>query len=186
MSTTTKAKQKPWTADELCRLPEGWRYEIDEGELIITAPAGFEHNDITGNTFVRLWQFVHDHRLGKVLTNETGVYLHHDPDTLRGLDVAFFSNERLVRITDRKGYPDVPPDLAVEVHLPDERDMQRKVQQYLAAGVRSVWVIDPRKRTLTQHRPGKQPALIAEMGATVQEPVLPGFECRLRDLFGEE
>ena len=44
MATTTR---KPWTANELRRLPEGWRYEIDEGELVIMPPAGFEHDDVT-------------------------------------------------------------------------------------------------------------------------------------------
>ena len=33
------ATNKPWTADELRRIPGGWRYEIDEGELLIMAPA---------------------------------------------------------------------------------------------------------------------------------------------------
>ncbi len=36
MATATR---KPWTAEELERLPDGWRYEIDEGELIIMTPA---------------------------------------------------------------------------------------------------------------------------------------------------
>jgi Uma2 family endonuclease len=185
VSATTQAN-KPWTAEELSRLPAGWRYEIDEGALVIMAPAGFEHNSIATEVAYRLATFVHDGKIGKVLANELGVCLHRDPDTLRGLDVAFYSNERLARIKDRQGFPDVPPDLAVEVHLPDERNMQRKVQQYLAAGVRSVWVIDPRTRTLTQHRPGEEPVVTSDMDATVREPVLAGFECRLRDLFGEE
>jgi Uma2 family endonuclease len=183
--TATKTK-RPWTADELCRLPEGWRYEIDEGELVIMTPAGFEHSDCTNWIAHILTGFVQQHRMGKVLSGEAGVYLHHNPDILRGLDVAFFSNERLARISDRRGFPEEPPDLAVEVHLPDEAGMQRKVQQYLAAGVRSVWVVDPSKRTLTQHWPGEEPAVIADKDATVREPVLPGFECRLRELFGEE
>lgn len=186
MSTTTKTQQKSWTADELCRLPEGWRYEIDEGELVIMPPAGVEHGGIAGNVTALFWNFVTERKLGMVVTGEVGFRLHLGPETLRAADVAFLSKERLARIADRRGFSNVPPDLAVEVHLPDERDMQRKVHQYLAAGVRSVWVIDPRKRTLTQYRPGEQPALIAEMGASVREPVLPGLECRLRDLFGEE
>ena len=186
MGTTTKAKQKPWTADELCRLPEGWRYEIDEGELVIMSPAGHRHANIITNVVLLVGAFVKAHKLGKVDTGELGVYLHHDPESLRGIDIAFYSNERLARVGKEVGFLDVPPDLAVEVHLPDERDMQRKVQQYLTAGVRSVWVIDPRKRTLTQHRPGEEPAVVAERDATVQEPVLPGFECKLREMFGEE
>ena len=184
MATVTR---KPWTADELCRLPEGWRYEIGEGELVIMSPGGFRHSRLIIRIGYVLEGFVSLHKIGKVVGGEFGVYLHHVPqEILRGVDVAFYSNERVKRMGGETGFPDVPPDLAVEVHLPDERDMRRKVQQYLAAGVRSVWVIDPRKRTLTQHRPGEEQAVIAEMDSTVREPVLPGFGCELRELFGEE
>ena len=65
-------------------------------------------------------------------------------------------------------------------------DLDRKVDQYLAAGVRSVWVIDPVARILTQHRPGGVPQTIAGSDAVVEEPVLRGFTCGLRELFGEE
>ena len=183
--TTTKAKQ-PWTADELCRLPEGWRYEIDEGALVIMSPGGRRHGRLSARITYVLAAFAYEHKLGEVESNEFGFYLHHNPETLRGIDVAFYSTERVKLMGDDDGFPDVPPDLAVEVHLPDERDMQRKVAQYLAAGVRSVWVIDPRQCTLTQHRPGQEPVSIREKDTAVREPVLPGFECRLGELFGEE
>ncbi len=176
----------PWTAKELARLPEGWRYEIDEGELVIMAPAGFEHGDLTSGVDERLRRFVREHGLGRVIAGETGFYLRRDPDTLRAPDVAFVSTERLAKIVDRRGFPEVPPDLAVEIHLPDEPAMEDKVRQYLAAGVRSVWVIDPRRRTLTQHRPGEAPRLLADPAAPVEDPVLPGFACRLAELLGED
>ena len=185
MGMTTRAK-KPWTADELFRLPEGWRYEIDEGELVITSPAGRRHGRLVANVTRILGNFVTMHNLGEVESGEVGFYLQHDPETLRGVDVAVYSSERVEEMgRDEDGFPDVAPDIAVEVHRPDESGMQRKVQQYLAAGVRSVWVLDPRQRTLAQHRPGEAPRVIADMDAMVEEPVLPKFECRLRDLFGE-
>lgn len=183
MSTATR---KPWTADELCRLPAGWRYEIDAGELIIMPPAGFEHGASASAADMLLRRFVRDRKLGQVTSGEVGFRLQATPETLRGADVAFISNERLAHIADRRGFSDVPPDLAVEVHDPSEPDPRRKVEQYLAAGVRAVWVIDPRDRTLTQHRPGEQPQTISDPAATVHEPVLPGFSCRLVELFGEE
>lgn len=183
MSAPVQTKtQKPWTGDELHRLPPGWRYEIDAGELVIMAPASFEHHDITTEIARRLGNFVHDHKLGKVLTN---VYLSHEPDTLRGLAVAFYSDERLAHIKDRRGYPDVPSALAVEVHDPSEPDIHRKIAQYLVAGVRSVWVIAPATRTLCQHRPATAPDTIAGTDALVPNPVLARFSCRLAELLGE-
>ena len=184
MATTT---HNPWTADELRRLPEGWRYEIDEGELVIMPPAGFEHNDITTTIVLLLGNYVRKHHLGKLLTNELGVYLSRKPrETLRGIDVAFYSNERLARITDRKGFPDVPPDLAVEVHDASEPDLRRKIEQYLSAGVGSVWVVDPDAGTLTRHVSGELSRVWSDLDAVVLEPALPGFSCRLRELLGEE
>lgn len=178
-------EQKPWTAAELGRLPKGWRYEIDEGKLVIMAPAGFRHGNNTNWVAYVLTGFVHSHGLGQVVSGEVGVCLQRDPQVLRGVDVAFYSNERLARITDKNGFPEVPPDLAVEVHLPSEPDMERKVRQYLEAGVRSVWVIDPRTRILTMHRPGQEPVTLSDPAATVLEPVLPGFSCHLAEICGE-
>mgnify|MGYP000498297603 CR=1 FL=1 len=182
MATVTK---KPWTAEELSRLPEGWRYEIDQGELVIMAPAGFEHNDVTTEIATRLRQFAKERELGKVLANELGVLLRRDPDTLRAPDVAFYSNDRLARILDRKGFPDVPPDLAIEVHDRSEPALTRKIQQYLEAGVRAVWVVDLEARSLTRHAPGEPPRTWSSPEAVIEEPVLPGFSCRLGELFGE-
>lgn len=175
---------KPWTADELCRLPKGWRYEIDDGELVIMSPGGRRH----GRTVIRiaylLESFVSANRLGEVDGGEFGVFVRRGPlQVLRGIDVAFYGAERLLQLGDEEGFADVVPDLAVEVHLPDERDMQRKVDQYLAAGVRSVWVVDPRKRTLTKYHAGNDPVVLTDPHAVVTEPVLPGFECRLQEVF---
>ncbi|HVB11091.1 MAG TPA: Uma2 family endonuclease [Bacillota bacterium] len=186
MDATTNAAVKPWTADEFCRLPDGWRYEIDEGELVIMAPAGYRHGQIVTAVTAILHDFVKHNGLGQVLAGEPGVYLQRQPlETLRAADVLFFSRERASRISNKAGFPEVAPDLAVEVHLPYEPDMQRKVGQYLTAGVQSVWVIDPTRRTLTQHRSGAQPATIADSDAAVTDPALPGFSCPLRELLGD-
>lgn len=180
VSTTTR---KPWTAEELNRLPEGWRYEIDEGELVIMAPAGWRHAEVTAAIAWLLRNFAITSRLGYVLAGESGFFIRRGPDVLRAPDVAFYSAERAARIHDRKGFTHVPPDLAVEVHDASEPDLTRKVQQYLEAGVRAVWVVDPEARTLTRHAPGEEPRSWSDPQAAIEEPVLPGFVCRLGQLF---
>ena len=99
--------------------------------------------------------------------------------------MAFYSNERLARIRDRKGFPDVPPDLAIEVHDRSEPALTRKIQQYLEAGVRAVWVVDVETRSLTRYAPGEPLRTWSSPGAVIEEPVMPGFTCRLHDLLGE-
>lgn len=183
MATTTK---KPWTAEELDRLPEGWRYEIDEGELVIMAPAGFEHGRLQVRIGSIVRTFVAEHGLGEVVGGEVGFFVRRGPDVLRAPDVAFYSSERLARIRDRRRFPEVPPDLAVEVHDPSEPDLSRKIRQYLEGGVRAVWVVDPETGTLTRHAPREEPRVWSAPEAVVEEPVLPGFACRLAELLGEK
>ena len=176
--------KRPWTAEELDRLPQGWRYEIDEGELVIMTPAGRRHGRIVAQVTHLLTIFVYEHRLGEVDTGEIGVYLQDEPETLRGVDVAFFSTERAEMLKGETGFVRVPPDLAVEVHDLSEPDMARKVRQYLKAGVRSVWVVDPEKESLALHRIDREPVVLTDPDSLVEDFVLPGFSCRLRELFG--
>lgn len=184
MSAMTK--NRPWTADELDRLPKGWRYEIDEGELVILAPAGHRHARVVARITSLLETFAAEHQGGEVDSGEVGVYLQVKPETLRGADVAYFSPERAQQIAEVIGFVHVPPDLAVEVHDPSEPDMERKVHQYLTAGVRSVWVADPETRTLVIHRMAEPPLVRSYPDALVEDPVLPGFSVRLRELFGRD
>jgi Uma2 family endonuclease len=178
------ATKKPWTADELCRLPKGWRYEIEHGELVIMSPAGGRHGYVAMNIGSALREFVRSHRLGTVLGGETGVYTQREPlETLRGLDVVFYAGDRGLRAARTTGFLDFPPDLAVEVHDPSEPDLRRKVAEYLAAGVRAVWVVDPVAGSLTRHAPNESPRAWSNPDDLVEEPVVPGFTCRLRDLF---
>ena len=130
--------RRPWTAEELCRLPGGWRYEIDEGELVIMTPAGWKHNRAVTRIARLLGNFVEERKVGgEVITNELGILLRREPvHTLRAPDVAYFSAEQVARIGDERGFPTIAPTLAVEVQDASEPDISRKVGQYLEAGVR--------------------------------------------------
>ena len=175
-----------WTAEELERLPRGWRYEIDEGELVIMAPAGFIHGFYTARLARMLGEFVESHGLGVVVAGEAGFLLRRSPDTLCGADVAYLSREKLPLLSSGKAFPEVPPDLVVEIQDTGEPDLGRKVEQYLGAGVRAVWVVDPEKRSLTRHAPGEPPRSLCAPHEVLEEPVLPGFSLRLADLFSSE
>ncbi len=189
----------PGTADELSRLPDGWRYEIDRGELIIMAPAGRAHARITGAITRNVGNFVHDHQLGEVDSGEVGVYIERQPvETLRGIDVAYFSAAKVAMVamvartaaTARdaddgaaSGFWDVLPDLAIEVHDASDPALRRKVHQYRTAGIPSVWVVDPKARSLTQYGPSTDTRTLTDPADMVRDPVLPGFTCRLLDFF---
>lgn len=107
---------------------------------------------------------------------------------VRGPDVAFFSWDRLPnrRMPD-SSIPECVPDLAVEVlslgnTLPE---MSRKRREYFHAGVKLVWMIDPRQRTVAIYTSITQRTVIGETGKLSGGDVLPGLEIELSQLFAE-
>jgi Uma2 family endonuclease len=107
-----------------------------------------------------------------------------DPDTVRAPDVAFVARARIPKEL-QPHYWDGPPDLAVEVlSLRDrERDVLRKVNEYLTCGAQAVWVVRPATRTVTLHHPGSVVRRLGEHDVLTDHRVLPRFRYSLTDLF---
>jgi Uma2 family endonuclease len=150
MSTTARFI----TADELLRLPGDQRRELVKGEVRRMAPAGFEQGRITMKLARLLANFVDEKKLGVVLGVETGFILARNPDTVRAADVSFVAASRLTTGSQVTGYWEGLPDLAVEVVSPNDtlEDVEEKVDDYLAADTPLIWVINPRRRTVTVPR----------------------------------
>jgi Uma2 family endonuclease len=174
------------TADELLRLPDdGWRYGLVAGELRRMAPAGGEHGYVAGQAFYTLKSFLEAQgRGGALFAAETGFRIRSNPDTVRAPNVAFVGPERLDRARVR-GYPDLAPDLVVEVVSPGDKasEVREKVAEWLGAGARLVWALYPRTRSVTVHRPGDEARVLQADEILDAEPVLPGLSCRVGDLF---
>lgn len=183
MSTTTQLL----TAEEFLHMPkEGtWRCELVEGVLIKMSPAGFEHGDIAVNVAAMLWQHVKTHKLGKVLAAETGFKLANDPDTVLAPDAAFIRQEEFDRIGMTKKFWPGPPDLAAEVMSPDDtvRKTDEKAKSWLSHGARMVWVVNPKRRTVSVYRPGAETLVLAEGDVLDGQDVVPGFQCRVDEIF---
>ena len=148
-------------------------------------PAGAEHGTIAGRIHGFLFALVEDRALGRVCP-ETGFVLQRDPDTVRAPDVAFVSSERTGGRRRRGPYFEGAPDLAVEVLSPGntDREMTEKVAEYLAAGGRVVWVVDPRQQRVTVHRPECVPRHLSREDTLDGAPVLQGFRLPLAEIFG--
>jgi Uma2 family endonuclease len=171
------------TAEELEAMPGGERLELVRGELVEMPPVGEEHGGSTLLLGSWIVSFVRKNKLGKAGA-EWGFILSRDPDVVRAPDVAFVSKSRL-KPGRRKGYFEGAPDLAVEVVSPSDRfgDVQEKVHEYLDAGSRLVWVVDPGRRTVTVWRPNRQAREFRANQKVAGEEVLPGFSFRVNDLF---
>jgi Uma2 family endonuclease len=176
------ATTRVWTDEELMRLPDdGRKYELVDGELVVS-PAGGRHGRTVVKLTVRLGAFVAEHRLGEVFDSSTGYRL--PSGNLRSPDVSFVTADRLAQSGVPKGFLHLPPDLAVEVLSPDDRPrpVMDKVGEYLAAGVRMVWVIDPDGEKAAAYRSLTDVHQIGPEESLQGEDVVPGFVCPLSAL----
>lgn len=153
------------TDDEFFRLPpdpDGMRMELVCGRVVLAPPPVFEHGHRSSGIAYFIEDFVRQHELG-VVTTGSGFSYTPDRRNVRAPDVAFISHERLAAVTIREeGYTLLAPDLCVEVLSPGNtpRAVDEKVALYLSSGVRRVWVVEPKPRTVTVHRPGTLPELL--------------------------
>ena len=172
------------TADELLRLnlPDK-RTELVKGVLVVREPAGGRHGRVAMETARRLANHVQAHGLGRVYAAETGFTLFRNPDTVRAPDVAFVRNDRLVD-PEPAGFFQIAPDLAVEVLSPGDRpgEVLAKVADWLSAGTKLVWVVDPERRLARVYRHDGSETLVDAHGKILGEAVVPGFSCRLDDI----
>jgi Uma2 family endonuclease len=159
-------------------------FELVRGEVIELPAPTKTHGVVCINIGRLLANFVWERNRGYVTSNDSGVILERDPDTVRGPDVAVYEDAQTFEELHPK-YGEVPPLLAIEVLSPGDRvnKVLRKIADYLTNGVRLVWLIDPEERTVTVHAPGRPPIPLDSGGELSGEEVLPGFRCRIADLF---
>jgi Uma2 family endonuclease len=167
-------------------LPTGpVRYELDNGRLIIMAPPGDIHGAVESNIAADLKIQGERRGLGKARSGEVGVILWRNPDRVVGADAVFVASASLPIRLSSEGYLETLPDLAVEVMSKNDSlaEVLRKVEDYLAAGVRVVWVADPNARAVTAYRRDQAPKVFNEDDTLTVEDVIPGFRMAVRDVF---
>jgi Uma2 family endonuclease len=175
------------TGEELLAHPE-WGYcELVRGKVVPLPPPKPTHGIISAALTFALGSFVKKNKLGKVLCNDPGLYTARDPDSVRGVDVCFISNARLQEARRAPGYWETLPELCVEVISPGDTwsEVMEKVEEYLAAGVTLVWVVDPQRRKAYVFRPDRPPGTLSAGDSLEGEAVLPGFVLPLAELFSE-
>jgi Uma2 family endonuclease len=172
------------TGEELLAMGDIGPCELIDGRIVPMTPPGGEHGRIEMSLGAMLFHFVQQHDLGWVIGGEAGVYIQRNPDTVRGMDIAFFSKQRLPE-GPPQGYFGVAPELVVEVLSPRDSwtEVQQKVAEYFSIGVQRVWVVNPRKRTVLVYRSATEAQELAEGDPLVGEGVLEGFALPVETLF---
>ena len=178
MSTTTHLM----TAEELGNIDDdSHRHELIKGELLTMPLPKDEHGRVSANLTTLLWQHAKANRLGHV-RSECGYKLESDPDTVLGPDVSFVSQDRIA--LSPEGYHDGPPDLAVEVLSPGDRRgrVEHKLSLWLELGTRSVWLVNPRRRTVEVCKANGDRTLFHETDEIVDD-TFPGFRVKVSEIF---
>jgi Uma2 family endonuclease len=173
------------TADDLLALEKaGKSTELVRGRLIVREPPSTYHGRLQGILHILLGSYVRTNALGDVFGQDTGFKIASDPDTVRAPDLAFVDRARVAQI-GRHGYAALAPDLVVEILSPEDRpgEVLTKVGEWLEAGVRLAWVIDPDRRVVAVYREDGSMMTVSSDADVHGEAVLPGFSFRLSELF---
>lgn len=185
MATVTT---KLMTAEEFynfANLPENRDkiFELERGEIVEMSRPGKRHGLVCGNATGMMRNFAIARKKGYVCSNDTGVVVERDPDTVRGPDVLFFEDAEHYLEVDEK-YGEEPPLLAIEVLSPNDTyaEIRQRIKEQLAFGTKLVWVLDPEARKITVHRPGDDYTL-GENDELTGDDVLPDFRCKVAEFF---
>ncbi|HLG13351.1 MAG TPA: Uma2 family endonuclease [Blastocatellia bacterium] len=171
------------TIDDLAAMPDdGNRYEIIEGELLVSRSPSLTHQSVSINLVLVLTGYLSQSPIGRIWTTP-GVILSEFSAVIP--DLAFVSNERLSQIASSERITG-PPDLMIEIVSPgaenERRDRIAKRQLYGRYGVREYWVVDPIKRRIEVFCLDGQ-ALNLRAAYSEQDEltssVLPGFACKV-------
>lgn len=182
---STSAAVRAFTPADLLALPDRNRYELVDGELVELNVSALS-SLVASRLNRELGNFCEATSLAWVFGADCGYQCFPDsPGKVRKPDVSAVRRERLPVEALEEGYVAIAPDLAVEVISPHDLayEVDRKVEEYLGAGVRLVWVINPELRTVRVHRRDGSVGLLREADGLDGEDVLPGFACPIRGLF---
>ncbi len=145
------------TAADLAMLPTDLpggtvKYELNDGLLVIMAPPGDFHARYQAKTIIRL-DLAESMGIGEV-RGEVGIVLRRKPDRVVGADAAFILRKSLPARMSPEGYLETIPELVVEVRSKNDTNAEivAMAEEYIAAGVQVVWVVDPLARTVAAHR----------------------------------
>jgi Uma2 family endonuclease len=161
-------------------------YELIDGVLVEKA-VGFKEAFLATRLSTLLNVFAQQHDLGGVLGADGTVELF--PGQVRIPDVAFYSWSKLPgRQIPDDPIPELAPDLAVEVlsKTNTRGEMFAKRKDYFFAGVKLVWFVDPRARTVEVYTAPDQATVLTDADTLTGGDVLPGFSLPVAQVFAAD
>jgi Uma2 family endonuclease len=177
-----------WNSKDLESLPDdGKRYEIIDGELYVSKQPHYCHQLVCINlgSLLRSWSL--ESKLGQA-NFAPGLIFADDDDVAP--DIVWASFPRLKTLLQADGRLHAAPELVIEVLSPgprnETRDREAKLKLYSRRGVSEYWIVNWMARQIEVYRREDAElhlALTLFEADTLTTPLLPGFSCRLADLF---
>jgi Uma2 family endonuclease len=179
------------SADDLLQIPVPPHlrgYELADGELVAVMAASAVHGRLIGEITGRIRDYLSARPLGQVYVDVGFVLgLPQDPERMRGPDISFISESTLREHggEPERGWFRFAPDLVVEIDSPGRKPRieQQRIQDYIEAGVRLLWIVHCENRSATIYRADGTARLLREKDALEGEAVLPDFRLPLTELF---
>jgi Uma2 family endonuclease len=180
-----------FTAADLAAMPEqlpsgSVSFELHHGRLVPMSPPGALHGNLQSRIVSALYSQGEEKGHGKSYT-EVGIVLARNPDDVRGADAAFVMKKSLPARESPEGFLETIPELIVEIKSKNDTaaEIAEKVADYLDAGAKLVWVVEPAKDAVVEHRPNSQPKSWHKPDSLFCDDIIPGFRLSLTDLFRE-
>jgi Uma2 family endonuclease len=174
------------TAAEYLQLPDGGiPTELIRGRVVEMNMLAPRHGQICSKVDRLVGNYADEHHLGHVVGNDSGVVTEHDPDTVRGADVAFYSYARVPPGPLPQGYLNVVPELIFEVRSPTDRwrKVLAKVLEYFEAGVSVVCILDQVSETVQIHRDEELPRTLHNSDELYLPDILGEFRVSVQRFF---
>jgi Uma2 family endonuclease len=170
-----------------CRVNPDMRIERDSDlNIIIMPPTNSETGSYNFELAGELFAWNRKHKLGKGFDSSTGFKL--PTGAIYAPDLAWISQPRWDAIpeTERQGFAPIAPDFVLELRSPDQTlgALKDKMEDYIAAGCRLAWLIDPQARKTWVYAENGDIQTSPFEQALSGGAVLVGFELRLADVFG--
>jgi Uma2 family endonuclease len=171
--------------DDLLTMPDGDHYELIDG-IPREKQMGARSDEVAGLLLTQFNIFIRPRKLGRAFPSQTGFQCFPGkPSFVRMPDTSFVAAGKLPGDQTPEGYIKIAPDIAVEVISPNElfEEVEAKVTDYRSVGVKLIWIINPKSRTVLIRRLDGTSTELGENGTLSGEDVLPGFTCPVAELF---
>ncbi len=152
--------------------------------VLVEKPTGNPESLLVSVLSEPIRTFLHNHDLG--IVNATVGWIRLLPGLVRTPDIAYSSWDRIRRSNDsRKPISSIVPDSVAEVvHQQNTKiELRMKRDEYFASGVRVIWEVDPKPRTITVYTPDGGFTVLEASQSLEGDDVLPGFHLDLSELF---